>query len=356
MPDLLTSLSQALDELTGFVFCRLVETRGSTPQKAGAMMLVYPGGHCAGSVGGGCLEGDIQRAAWRTLSDAGPKIIAFHLDHDDGWDDGLICGGWVKVLIDPYRATDAMQHYYRSLWEIQQQAAGTEAVVCDPQAAALPEGSRYLFGPQQELLASLHGPVAAGPKVGALLKPLDERPRAYVVQGIAFLPALPRCRLMIFGGGHVGQAVADLAVQLDFDVWVVDDRAEYVSRERFPAAQQRLSGPLDQLLPELEFTPHTYCLIVTRGHRHDQQALYHLAPCGAGYVGMIGSRRKIKMIFDDLISQGVPVEALRRVYAPLGIHIGSQTLPEIAVSICAELVAHRNLGGHVPGRPPSIFE
>jgi len=135
-----------------------------------------------------------------------------------------------------------------------------------------------------------------------------------------------------------------MAADLDFEVWVVDDRAEYVSLERFPRAQERIAGTIGDILPKLEITPSTYCLIVTRGHNHDEEALFHLADRGAAYVGMIGSRRKIKLIFDDLLAEGVSHEALARVYAPVGFEIGSQTVPEIAVSIAAELVAHRNLG------------
>jgi xanthine dehydrogenase accessory factor len=158
---------------------------------------------------------------------------------------------------------------------------------------------------------------------------------------------------VIVGGGHVGKAVADLAADLEFDVWIVDDRAEFASPERFPRAERRVSGPIDRVLPDVEITPDTYCLIVTRGHNHDQEALFHLVNRGARYVGLIGSRRKIKLIFDNLQAAGVSAESLARVYAPLGIDIGSQTVPEIAVSICAELVAHRNLG-EVPGRPRRI--
>ena len=152
----------------------------------------------------------------------------------------------------------------------------------------------------------------------------------------------------------MGQAVAALAVDLQFDVWVVDDRADIVSEERFPRAQQRISGTIKDVLANIEITPDTYCMIVTRGHNHDEEALFHLADRGARYVGMIGSRRKIKMIFDDLVNEGVSEEALERVYAPLGIDIGSQTVPEIAVSICAELVSHRNRSGVVPGRPEAV--
>jgi xanthine dehydrogenase accessory factor len=168
------------------------------------------------------------------------------------------------------------------------------------------------------------------------------------------LPLQPRCRLVIVGGGHVGQAVANLAADLEFDVWVVDDRAEYVSEERFPRAKQRIAGTNEAVLPNLEITPDTYCLIVTRGHSHDEEALFHLADRGARYVGLIGSRRKIKMIFDDLLAEGISPEALSHVHAPLGIDIGSQTVPEIAVSICAELVSHRNRNGVVPGRPEPV--
>ena len=149
---------------------------------------------------------------------------------------------------------------------------------------------------------------------------------------------------MIVGGGHVGQAVGNLAGQLDFDVWVVDDREEYVSEARFPTAERRIAGTIGDVLPNLDITPNTYCLIVTRGHNHDEEALFHLVDRGARYVGMIGSKRKIKLIFDDLLAEGVSADVLARVYAPVGLDIGSQTVMEIAVSIAAELVAHRNLG------------
>ncbi len=182
---------------------------------------------------------------------------------------------------------------------------------------------------------------------------LADRPRPSATQGIAYLPVLPRCRLLIVGGGHVGQAVGNMASELDFDVWVVDDRAEYASRERFPAAERVMVGDINRVLPGLEITPETYCLIVTRGHNHDEEALFHLADRGARYVGMIGSKRKIKLIFDDLLAEGVAPDVLERVHAPVGIDIGSQTVTEIAISILAELIAHRNRGV-VPGGPEAL--
>ena len=115
-------------------------------------------------------------------------------------------------------------------------------------------------------------------------------------------------------------------------------------RERFPAAQRILVGPIDQVIAGLEITRRCFALIVTRGHGHDQEALYHLAPTDAEYVGLIGSRRKIRLIFDNLREAGIREADLDRVTAPVGLDIGSQTVPEIAISIVAELIARRNVG------------
>ena len=142
----------------------------------------------------------------------------------------------------------------------------------------------------------------------------------------------------------MGQAVGSLAAQADFDVWVVDDRHQYANAERFPTARRILVGPIEQVLGSLEITPRTYALIVTRGHGHDQEALYHLAPTPASYVGLIGSRRKIRLIFEGLREQGIAEDHLSRVTAPVGFDIGSQSVIEIAISIVAELIARRNLG------------
>jgi xanthine dehydrogenase accessory factor len=153
--------------------------------------------------------------------------------------------------------------------------------------------------------------------------------------------------LLIVGGGHVGQAVAKLAAEVDFNVWVLDDRAAFANPERFPTADRRVVGDIGSSLKQIaesDINPSVYALIMTRGHSHDEEALYHLAGTNAGYVGMIGSKRKIKLIFEDLIARGTLPEALQKVHAPLGFNIGSQTVPEIAVSIVAELIACRNLG------------
>ncbi len=357
--DVIVQCARLLEQQDDFqgVFCRLVETRGSTPQKAGACMVVLPQGEQIGTLGGGCVEAEVKRRALALQGASAPELMTFNLDNDYGWDDGLICGGRMTVLLDPL-AQPASRCYLRLLAQHQEQGhGGTEAVVlAGAELPSLQAGDRLLFDSQGDLLATtaLQAEASSIELVARSLRPLAQRPRPYTTGKVAYLPISPRCRLLVVGAGHVGQAVANLAVELDFEVWVMDDRQDLLSRERFPRIHRRLCGPFGELLPEVEVDEQTYCLIVTRGHNHDEEALFHLIQKPARYIGMIGSRRKIRLIFEDLMSQGIPAEKLEEVYAPVGVDIGSQTVMEIAVSILAELVAHRNLGGRVPGRPQRV--
>jgi xanthine dehydrogenase accessory factor len=356
MQNLFHEMFNALSKRQSVAWTALVETKGSTPQKAGASMLVFADGSQAGTLGGGCVEAEVKRRALRLLDEGQPEIMTFTLDSNYGWDDGLICGGRMKMLVDPLRPGGDVSYFEKYQKLVQNARGTTEAIVIDPEKAGSgTETDRFLFDESGELVAR-RGSDATPDAVLTGLRSVADRPRPYVVSGVSYLTQLERCRLLIVGAGHVGQKVAQLAADVDFDVWVVDDRAEYCNPERFPQAQRLIVGDIDSSLSGLEIDSNTMCVIVTRGHNHDEEALYHLADKSARYVGMIGSRRKIRLIFDDLLAEGISTAALERVHAPLGFDIGSQTVPEIAVSIVAELIAHRNLGG-LPNRsrPASIL-
>jgi len=367
MRELLAELTGALEQGRPCVFCSVVETRGSTPQKAGAAMLVFPDGTQKGTLGGGCVEAEVKQRALRLLTDANGKsqVLTFNLDDNYGWDDGLICGGRMSILADPVVRNQKSEvrnqrsevgsqrsevgsqgdYYFRYRDLVESGQGCTEAVVLNRDSGGAEVGSRYLF----DALGQLASKTVSGPVPEVVLRnlePLAGRPRTRAVQGISYLPFLPRITLLIVGGGHVGQAVARLAADVDFDIWVLDDREPYATPQRFPQASRRIVGDIGATLKELknEISRSFFSLIVTRGHAHDEEALYHLANTPAGYVGMIGSKRKIKLIFEDLRAKGISQEVLDKVHAPLGFNIGSQTVPEIAVSIVAELIACRNLG------------
>jgi xanthine dehydrogenase accessory factor len=357
MRELLNELTSLLNDGRDCVYCAVVETRGSTPQKAGAVMLVFPDGSQRGTLGGGCVEAEVKQRALDVLQTSKTDILTFTLDDDYGWDDGLICGGRMTMLVDPIQGSSAngvdAKSYYARFREMVEKGKGcTEAVVIKEEAGA-PPGSRYLFDGRGELVGRLAPATPPAPVAGQLI-PLEKRPAPWVRQGIAYLPVLPRITLLIVGAGHVGQAVGRLAADVDFDVWVLDDRERFANRERFPSGKRLFVGDIGSTLRELGrqgLGQSTYCIIVTRGHAHDEEALYHVIQTDAGYVGMIGSKRKIKLIYEDLVAKGIAPEALERVHAPLGFDIGSQTVPEIAVSIVAELIASRNRGSSdVPAR------
>jgi xanthine dehydrogenase accessory factor len=349
MRELLDKLVAVLEAGLPCAHCVVVETRGSTPQKAGASMLVFADGNQFGTLGGGCVEAEVkQRAMRRLAAGAGTEVFSFMLDDDYGWDDGLICGGRMTIAAHAMRPDSAdyavAEHYYRTLRSLVTSGRGcTEAIVIGDQGGLRP-GDRYLFNGAGQVDSQLAQRPAVD-VVAANLIPPSGRPAAFAKGGVAYLSTPPRITLLLVGGGHVGLAVARLASEVDFDIWILDDRERFADETRFPMAERRLVGDIGRRLRDLAptLTPQTYSLIVTRGHAHDEEALYHLVQSACGYIGMIGSARKIRLIFEDLAAKGISRESLSRVHAPLGLPIGSKTVPEIAISIVAELIACRNL-------------
>ena len=311
-------------------------------------MVVFADGRQVGTLGGGSVEAGVRRQALLLLDHTEPSLLTFDLDDDYGWADGLICGGSMRFLAQPLPPDQPMP-YFDALAQCVDAGSGcTEVVVLDAQRAGLPEGARLLFDRQGTLVAT-HCCKTCPDSVRENLESLSTRPRPRSHNGLAYLPILTRCRLLLVGAGHVGQAIAQLAHQVDFDIWVLDDRSTFACPERFPQAQQILVEPIGPYLEDFQADGDTYCVIVTRGHSQDREALQYLAGKPAAYVGMIGSRRKIQLILESLRRDGIPAAALDKVYAPLGLDIGSQTVAEIAVSIVAQLIGHRNRG---PGAFP----
>ena len=155
-------------------------------------------------------------------------------------------------------------------------------------------------------------------------------------------PIEPSPELYIVGAGHVGFHLAKIAHEVGFRVHVVDDREKFANAERFPAAETIEVDDIGAWLHRADLPPTAYAVVVTRGHTHDFEALRALAARDLRYVGLIGSRAKVARIFEALEAEGMPVECLGRVHAPIGLDIGAITPAEIAVSILAELIAVRH--------------
>ena len=301
MLDLLHELLRRVDAGEAVGACVVAHTRGSTPQKAGALMLVLADGRTLGTLGGGCVEAEVRTRALRLMLAGESRLMTFKLDDDYGWDDGLVCGGTMRIAVETVTSPERWRGVAEAL------AAG--------QAATL---QMTVPGEGGEAVAVAH-------------------------------EVAPAPRLVIAGAGHVGGALAALAKGLEFDLTVIDDRPDYLSAERFPGATL-VGGDIERELRRLPLGPHSYVVIVTRGHRHDAAALAAVVSSPAKYVGLIGSKRKLATILQRLRDGGVPREDLARVHSPVGLDIGAVTPAEIAVSIAAELVAVRR-GVVDPGGP-----
>lgn len=277
--------------------------KGSSPQKVGAKALFYGDGRIAGTLGGGCLEAEIQQRAIRCLRSGKPQIFDLLLDHDFGWDDGLICGGKVEGVIVP-NAESAGETFWRNLAERKsaQTWGVTRSLAIRDAADASPDPSDWLY---------------------------VERVR-------------PPCCLWIAGAGHIAQAVAPLALKLDFQVTVFDDRPALLNTRLFPAEAELRAGAWEQLLKEPLPERPAFGLIVTRGHRHDALVLRQWIRRPFLFIGMIGSKRKARTIFEHFREEGLcTAQQLARVACPVGIPIRSRTVVEIAVSIGAQLIEKR---------------
>lgn len=160
---------------------------------------------------------------------------------------------------------------------------------------------------------------------------------------VAFEYFRPEQTLVICGAGHVGRALAMAALQLGMRVVVIDDRADFASRERFPDTRiDVMAEDFETALKRLPISPSTNLVIVTRGHAEDELCLRHVIRSFAGYIGMIGSRRRVEAVYQRLERDGIPRELTKKVHAPIGLPIGARTPEEIAISILAEIIQVRN--------------
>jgi len=264
------------------------------------MLLVCPNGDTQGTIGGGCVEAEVRRQALAMLPSRDSRLLSFALDHDDSGHDGLICGGRLDVAV---------------------------ACLADAAQAA----------PIREAIDRIRRQERA-------CVPLRVRHEGKTVEFRLNVEPMPT--LLIAGAGHVGAALAKLAAGLDFRVVVLDDRSDLLNRQRLPAPIEAAAGTIEKVLREWPIDANTYVVVVTRGHAHDQRALHAVIDSPAKYLGMIGSRRKIGTVFDDLEHLGVDRARLQQVRTPIGLKIGAVTVPEIAVSIAAELIQVRRAEGH----------
>lgn len=293
-------LATVVNENRAFVLAIISGTKGSSPQRLGAKALFFPDGKIVGTLGGGCLEAEVHARARKALQTGQPSTFDMLLDHDFGWDDGLICGGRVSGLILPQAAQAA------PLWR---ELAKTDRLV--------------RWGVKSDFSISSAEENANG---------------QWLYQEIVAPPP----ELWIAGSGHVAQAVAPLALKLDFAVTIFDDRPGLANHSYFPPETRLRVGPWHELLKEKPLRSPAFGLIVTRGHQHDALALSEWIHLPFVFLGMIGSRRKARIMREQFVAQKIATAGqFDRIACPVGLDIAAAGTQEIAVSVMAQYVQKR---------------
>jgi xanthine dehydrogenase accessory factor len=291
----------------------VIEVSGSTPRHAGARMLVHEGGGIVGTIGGGKIELEAIEAARAVARGEAPAArFSRHLVHDLA----MCCGGRMHAWIEPVSSGR-----WKALDEATRRRRARRACVLVTSLVE-PGGMDVLIDD-----ASL----------------ATRRPR---LEGERFFdPVRPSERVVLFGGGHVAQALAPLCAAVGFEVVVCDEEAAFASAERFPDASALVqSFDRQEITRELGgLGADELVIVLTRDHAVDQQILEQwIGEDRLGYLGMIGSRGKVGRFRKRLEAKGVVDEARwQRLHAPVGLDIGAETPEEIAVAIVAELIAWR---------------
>ncbi len=334
------------------VLATVVRTKGSTPQKSGSMLLVRQDGTGVGTLGGGCVEGDIWFAAREMLRNhSGPEFKDYFLNEDIAARDGLVCGGTMYFYLEPiWEPMDFLEIGQKLINAYEGgEPVGLATVVNVPDGVATTNlGAKLLLLLDGAISGTLGNPeldarAIEGARrvadVGSTDSFITEDGVEVFIEGFTTPPTLA-----VVGGGHVGKATADLANMLGFRVFIADDREEFANPERFPYADRTVVTKYDIWADQLPINVNTFILVATRGHRFDDMALESALTTRARYIGLMGSRRKNLMIYQRLLQQGVTLERLKEVHAPVGLDIGGLQPEELAVSIMSEIIMTRRGG------------
>ena len=315
----------------------IVKTWGSTPREVGADMVLDSSGGLQGTVGGGCGEAEVFELAQEMLAGSEqPKGYLYHVDLTENPLGGgeKVCGGRFDVLLhrlDPGPEALALESFTTRLGLGE---SLTLTTFWDSPAPGLWKTSEALSWP---LAPRMTWASDDATQAAYSLEPSGEHRFSE--------PMGNGLRLVIVGAGHIARPLSKFATEVGYQVVVLDDRSEYARPEFFPEACQVVVGDYENELPKLTERPGTSVVLVTRGHKHDQDCLRLVASSPLSYLGMIGSQRRVDAVFGDLVEEGVPLEDLRRVHAPIGLEIGAQTPAEIAISILAQMIQRRRAGG-----------
>ena len=340
--DINKKIVEFIDSGQSFAVALILKAEGSTPRDAGVKAVIDETGKIWGTLGGGLVEAEAQRKAIDVCKSNQPMVFEMNLHGADRADDVPICGGLMRILLDPTAEKDRASYDQVSEAVSQRQ----QGVILTTAHSGTSTEVKTQWFPQESMPLD-----AEFPGIDNIKSCLaHERPQLFiessddpkVITEVLVEPIIPRPLLIIAGGGHIGQALTHQASLVGFDITVIDDRKEFTDPNLFPEGTRTLDGYIPELIISQPIAGDTYIVLVTRGHKLDAESLEACIHTRAAYIGMIGSKRKVALIRKNFVESGLATgEEFDRVHAPIGLDISAVTVPEIAASITAELIAVR---------------
>ncbi|OLB97338.1 MAG: hypothetical protein AUH30_10430 [Candidatus Rokubacteria bacterium 13_1_40CM_68_15] len=341
MPELFEHIDQLRRAPGRVAVATLVNTRGTTPRKEGAKMLVGEGGGVLGSVTiGGCVDAQVIEETADVLDKNRPRLLELNLGDEEAWEIGLTCGGTIEVFVEPLTPelyVKVREHAARGGHAaiVTRLDSGAKLLLLDDGTSEGTLGEAFL---DERFAAEAREAMAAGLS------------RTLVLEGVrAFVEVIaPPAMLLVVGASHVAMPLTTLARTLGYRTVVMDGRPRFATSERFPDVDELRVGIPSEMIREYALTPSAALVLVAHDYKYDLPVLRHALGTDIGYIGMLGSARRGATILKFLSDEGVTDAQLKRVRVPIGLDLGARSAPEIALAILAEIQAARAGGTGQP--------
>ena len=333
MKEIFESINKMIQEKQDMVLVTVISSSGSTPRSEGARMVVTHKGRISGTIGGGAVEFRSEQVAKEVLKTRKPRLEKFILAPNEVADLGMVCGGNVEIFFQYLSYEDnqlaeicckVKEHarMNQQCWLISEIGQQLSNHLCIYSRETGFSGFHFESFPKLKF------------KEGMLL--LSTNDCQFVVDSL-----LKIGKVYIFGGGHVAQALVPVLNQLDFYCVVLEDRAEFLSLDFFPEANQFQQVNLKNIKQDVHLTSNDYVVIMTRGHQYDFELAKQILTTEAYYIGVMGSKRKVAIQVERLKECGFTMAEIERINMPIGIKIKAETPAELAISVAAELIIKR---------------
>lgn len=344
MTNIFTQISDLLSSGRSVALCRIIQQTGSAPRATGVNCLVLDDGSLRGTIGGGRLEYEVTTKARENFAAGSSFLQHFELTGAEvAQTEKMICGGVVDVYTEYFTPDNEAACFLFRRISVKLREGKRGVLMTLVGEGQVGNTDRHVFLDEDgDVMGAISGLALDEEERGRRLEMASAALIDVTGAGRLFVePVAPDNVLYLFGAGHISTCLAPLAKMIGLRVVVIDDREEFCNSERFPEADELLVVPFTEVFDRIAVSPSSYLAILTRGHIFDHTVLRTALRYSPAYIGMIGSRRKIDMLYHSLLEEGVSQTRLQEVHAPIGLPIGAESPEEIAICIAAELIKIR---------------